>query len=69
MKIATIYPSMGWVSTEHPGFWQRATQIESVYEIDRYVVEEKTTGAQVHKIYLVEVEDNEIVSITCVHED
>jgi hypothetical protein len=71
MKTATICPSMGWVPTEYPGFWIKATQIETVNGVERYIVEEKTTGEQVHAIYLVQVdvENNVIISYTCIHED
>jgi hypothetical protein len=60
-----------WVPTENPGFWVRATQIETFCSLDRYIVEEKIAGEMVHAIYLVEVdvEENKIFSCTCLHEE
>ena len=64
-----------WKQDPETTFYQKATEIESlVYRNScerRFLVEEKIAGENVHRLYMVETEEDgtTITSVTCIYED
>jgi hypothetical protein len=58
--------STEWVeSAASPGLWQKATPFDPIVECStesRFIVQEKTTGENVHALYLVVIYENNEMS-------